>query len=76
MLAHHKSGSYQVVQQIEDVAFCLKLPESWKIHDVFHRSLLHKKLGPSLPHQKLEDAPPPLESGRAQEYKVEYIHEN
>ena len=33
-------GPFQVIKQINDVAFCLELPPSMKIHLVFHFFLL------------------------------------
>jgi hypothetical protein len=33
-------GPFKVATQISHVAYCLDLPETWKIHNVFHASLL------------------------------------
>ena len=34
-------GPFLVVKEINKVAFKLKLPKDWKVHPVFHCSLLH-----------------------------------
>jgi hypothetical protein len=39
-LAPRQKGLFEVAQVISPVAFCLRLPPTWKIHDVFHASLL------------------------------------
>ena len=35
-------GPFEVVQQVGPAAYKIKLPLSWKIHDVFHESLLRE----------------------------------
>jgi len=39
-LSPRRYGPFKVVSQVSKVAYRLKLPTSWKIHDVFHASLL------------------------------------
>ncbi|MCO5586016.1 hypothetical protein L7F22_039953 [Adiantum nelumboides] len=38
-------GSFQVCDKVSDVAYRLKLPEGWKIHNAFHVSLLRPFVG-------------------------------
>ncbi|MCO5609042.1 hypothetical protein L7F22_063263 [Adiantum nelumboides] len=38
-------GPFQINDIINDVAYRLKLPESWKIHNAFHVSLLRRYVG-------------------------------
>ena len=38
-------GPFLVVKEINKVAFKLKLPNNWKVHPVFHRSLLRPFIG-------------------------------
>ncbi|MCO5608221.1 hypothetical protein L7F22_062427 [Adiantum nelumboides] len=38
-------GLFQVCDKINDVAYRLKLPENWKIHNAFHVSLLRAYVG-------------------------------
>ena len=37
-LASRYIGPFKVIEQINPVAFCLLLPDGWKVHDVFHVS--------------------------------------
>jgi hypothetical protein len=39
-LAPRREGPFEIAQVISPVAFRLRLPPTWKIHDVFHTSLL------------------------------------
>src|SRR5713226_8055989 len=65
-------GSFQIQQKIGNVAYCLELPESIKVHDVFHIDLL-------TPYKEMEEygqaymRPPPITVQSEEEYEVESI---
>ncbi|KAF8680960.1 hypothetical protein RHS04_02922 [Rhizoctonia solani] len=64
-------GPFEVMERISSHAYCLKLPESLKIHNVFYMGLLsksHKSPGQPFPEQ-----PPPETIEGEEEYKVEQI---
>ncbi|MCO5560907.1 hypothetical protein L7F22_014527 [Adiantum nelumboides] len=50
-------GPFQVCDIISDVAYRLKLPESWKIHNAFHVSLLRPYVGDVPEDMPAEDQP-------------------
>ncbi|MCO5602273.1 hypothetical protein L7F22_056402 [Adiantum nelumboides] len=50
-------GPFQVCDIISDVAYRLKLPESWKIHNAFHVSLLRPYVGDVPDDMPAEDQP-------------------
>ena len=61
-------GPFKITQVVNDVAYRLNLPETMKIHPVFHVSLLkpYSADGPVQP-------PPPIEIDNVEEYEVESI---
>jgi len=71
-LAPRRYGPFKVAAKISDVAYRLKLPDTWKIHNVFHASLLTpyketKKHGPDF-----LEPPPDLIDGK-EEWEIEKI---
>ncbi|MCO5555025.1 hypothetical protein L7F22_008564 [Adiantum nelumboides] len=50
-------GPFQICDIISDVAYRLKLPESWKIHNAFHVSLLRSYVGDVPEDMPAEDQP-------------------
>jgi Chromo (CHRromatin Organisation MOdifier) domain len=71
-LAPRQYGPFNVVTKISDIAYHLKILEKWKIHNVFHASLL-------TPYKEMEkhgpnflEPPPNLIDGK-EEWEVEKI---
>lgn len=62
-------GPYSIVEVINPVAMKLSLPGSWKIHPVFHVSLLQS----CPPSMRLSDRPLPVEVDGLEEYEVQSI---
>ncbi|KAF8752238.1 hypothetical protein RHS01_07848 [Rhizoctonia solani] len=50
-------GPFEITEKISSHAYCLKLPESLKIHDVFYMGLLSKTH--KSPNQPFPEQPPP-----------------
>jgi hypothetical protein len=71
-LASQMEGPYKILEQVRH-SFKLKLPESMKIHSVFHAEKLRKDSGNPLPRQANPDPPPlELEDGET-EYEVQEV---
>jgi hypothetical protein len=71
-IAPKREGPFKIKEILSPVTYRLDLPERWKIHDVFHASLLTPFVeteahGPSFPN-----LPPDIIDGE-EEYKVEQI---
>ena len=69
-LAPKRQGPFEIAQVLSLLTYWLRLPSTWKIHDVFHASLLssYKETeahGPNFPK------PPPDLIGTEEEYEVE-----
>jgi Chromo (CHRromatin Organisation MOdifier) domain len=70
-------GPFQIIKEVLPMAYQLELPSEWKIHDIFHASLLSSYTemdihGPNFVH------PPPDVIRGEQEYEVKCIinHQN
>jgi hypothetical protein len=71
-LDHKFFGPYRIIQQINDVAFKLKLPKTLKIHPVFHVSLFKPK-DPDTILPPTQPPPDPISIDDHTEYEVEAI---
>ena len=71
-LGPKRHGPFEITQVLSPLTYKLQLPSTWKIHDMFHASLLSpyhstESYGPSIP------SPPPDIINDEEEYKVEAI---
>ena len=71
-LDYTKLGPFEILQQINPVAYKLKLPENYEIHPVFHASLLEKYFPSNIPGRHSEP-PPPVEVEGEEAWEVEAI---
>src|SRR5882757_8318173 len=71
-LAPRRQGPFRIKRIISPVAFQLELPTSWRIHDVFHASLL-TAFRESPAHGPNYSRPPPDLVDEDPEYEVEAI---
>ena len=65
-------GPYPVIEQINDLAYKLQLPESMHIHPVFHASLLYPAQKDTI-QGRVPPEPEPIEIDGEEEYEVEKI---
>ena len=69
-----KVGPLTIKERINENTYRLTLPATWKIHDVFHVSLLEKYFNNPYPGRDKEDAQlPPVIVDGAPEYEVDYV---
>jgi transposase InsO family protein len=72
-LDHTFVGPFKILEVISSVAYRLELPSTWKIHDIFHVSLLEPyHTSDAYPNRTLPPPPPELIDGE-DEYEVEKI---
>jgi hypothetical protein len=63
---------FKIIREISPVAYQLKLPVAWGIHDVFHTSLLSPYHETTTHGPNFSQTPPELIDGE-EEYQVEQI---
>ena len=71
-LSPRREGPFEIAQVLSPVAFRLRLPAGWKIHDVFHASLL-SPFRETKEHGFNFVNPPPDIIGGEEEYEVDAI---
>ena len=71
-LAPKQQGPFEIAQVLSPLAYCLCLPPTWKIHNVFHASLL-SSYKETEAHGPNFSKPPPDLIGTEEEYKVKQI---
>jgi hypothetical protein len=65
-------GPFKIIKEISPVAYQLRLPMAWGIHDVFHVSLLSPYRETTTHGPNFSRPPPELIDGE-EEYQVEHI---
>jgi hypothetical protein len=65
-------GPFKIIKEISPVAYQLKIPVAWGIHDVFHASLLNPYHKTAAHGPNFSWPPPDLIEGE-EEYQVEWI---
>jgi hypothetical protein len=71
-LAPKRYGPFTIIKKVSDVVFQLELPHQWKIHNVFHTSLLTPYVETELYGRNFSEPPPEIIEGDP-EFKVEQI---
>jgi hypothetical protein len=71
-----RTGPFAIQEKVGDSAYRLTLPPGWRVHPVFHVSLLRPAVIDEQLHPQLTDdtmRPPPDVVGGHEEYEVEYL---
>ena len=71
-LAPKRQGPFEIAQVLSPLTYQLCLPSTWKIHDIFHASLLSSYKETEM-HGPNFSKPPPNLIGMEEEYEVERI---
>ncbi|KAF8696502.1 hypothetical protein RHS03_07852, partial [Rhizoctonia solani] len=70
-LTEQRLGPFKVIEKISNQAYCLELPPTMQIHNVFYIGLLSKVKRDK--KRAFENCPPPITVDGEEEYKVEGI---
>lgn len=65
-------GPFQITQKLSDTAYCLKIPTTWRIHNVFHVSYLIPARKDTILGRRQEPPPPDIIEGE-EEQEIEQI---
>ena len=71
-LAPKRHGPFKIIQVLSPLTYKLRLPSTWRIHDVFHASLLSPYCSTE-PYGPIFSSPPPDVIDDEEEYEVEAI---
>ena len=71
-LAPKRLGPFKILNKVSEVVYQLELPPQWKIHNVFHTSLLTPYTEPDLNVQTYLKPPPDIVEGEP-EFEVERV---
>ena len=71
-LSPKQQGPFEISQVLSPLMYCLQLPPMWKIHDVFHATLL-SPYKETTTHGPNFSSPPPVMIGPEEEYEVDKI---
>lgn len=71
-LDYRRLGPFPISEQINPIAYRLYLPESMKIHPVFHVSLLEPYKNVNIPRRR-QVPPLPMEVDNNEEFEVEEV---
>ena len=69
---HITQGPFEISQVLSLLTYCLRLPPIWKIHNVFHTTLL-SPFKETVIHGPNFLSPPPIMIGSEEEYEVNKI---
>jgi hypothetical protein len=58
-LDNKRYGPFEVEEKVSNQAYCLKFPETWAIHNIFHLTLLTRTHAVEFDSQKKLTPPPP-----------------